>query len=305
MRFRSEVSSTGQSGTFMEEPAGPCVLHQPDGCDWRNLYPCNAFVDDGFNQSRAISQFDQFLIDSLPVDKDNLIENGDIGSFIDDNDSQFESSSDSGNSIQLESVAIVPDLFLESYNSQSWMQFEVHETPSTPAATPALTYVASTPPESQASPRVHAITPNPHPVRQVSHPFRSRPRSDLESRQRRTKPVSKDHHCKYKPCEYKAQDAKDVGRHELQVHQKPKHGDFSQGWYACRCTYSTSRKDDLTRHLKTCKKDHVYSTYMCQCLGPVTNLDEFYKHISKCGAKPRGRPKHLSPPSPANAQLVS
>lgn len=176
MRFRPEVSSTGQSGSFTKEPAVLCAALLLDDVDWRNSFNAfpftqresSAFPAEDYNQIQAIPKFDPFLFQYLPVNDDSLIQQGDIGSFIDENESQFESCSDSGNSIHLECSAYLSDPVQPIFATCS------------PPPTPALTYGA---PESQSPPRdgVCAIDPSPHMSRQVSHYYRSPSYSDLET----------------------------------------------------------------------------------------------------------------------------
>ncbi|KIN08810.1 hypothetical protein OIDMADRAFT_23565 [Oidiodendron maius Zn] len=179
MGFRPEVSSTGQSGSFTKEPAVPCVPLPLDDVDWRNSFNAfpfaqresSAFTAEDYNHIQAIPKFDTFLFQYLSVDDDSLIQQGDIGSFIDENESQFEPCSDSGNSIHLECSAYLSDPVQPIFAICS------------PPPTPALTYGAPTPPESQSPPRdgVCAIDPSPHMSRQVSHYYRSPSYSDLET----------------------------------------------------------------------------------------------------------------------------
>jgi hypothetical protein len=115
-------------------------------------------------------------------------------------------------------------------------------------------------------------------------------------------PVPKDLKCRYSSCEFSASTSKDVNRHFLQVHGKPGPGELRKGWYVCRCSYPTSRKEDLKRHRPTCKKKPVRDDYVCRCLGQFIDIDAFYEHISTCGAKSRGRPKQSSLPLAGDVQ---
>ena len=67
---------------------------------------------------------------------------------------------------------------------------------------------------------------------------------------------------------------KDLKRHEVQVHNKPGRGELRAGWYACWCFYPTSRKDDMKRHLRTCKRKPLLDSYVCRCLRQIVNRDE-------------------------------
>ncbi len=167
----------------------------------------------------------------------------------------------------------------------------------TPASTPpALTFGAPTP-QSQAAGGLSplAISRNPHPSRQVS----PTPQKHTHSYPRR-RPIrpAKTHYCSY-GCGVSTSTKKDCKRHEKQVHDKPRaDGILPLGWYACKCSYKTSRKDVLHRHLRTCKKRPVLDSYMCGCQWTFLDRNQFTQHISTCGAKSPGRPPKRSASKP-------
>ncbi|CAG9982422.1 unnamed protein product [Clonostachys byssicola] len=85
--------------------------------------------------------------------------------------------------------------------------------------------------------------------------------------------------------------AKDLDRHFQSVHARDPES------YRCRCSYHTTRKDVIKRHISSsgaqrCASARPDAVDVCICKRYETSdVFCFFEHIKECKKKPRGRPK--------------
>ncbi|KAF7559336.1 hypothetical protein G7046_g4817 [Stylonectria norvegica] len=88
--------------------------------------------------------------------------------------------------------------------------------------------------------------------------------------------------CMFPGCQKTSKDSRSHTRHLDDVHGDEK--------YICVCSYMTSRKGNMKRHSKTCKKRLTLTTpFICRCGELERDLAEYLPHIEGCGKKKAGR----------------
>ncbi|KAK2732300.1 hypothetical protein CKAH01_02246 [Colletotrichum kahawae] len=70
-------------------------------------------------------------------------------------------------------------------------------------------------------------------------------------------------------------------------HQRTVHGDK----YRCKCTYESGRRDNYTRHLEGCRKQHQAGrSFICLCGEQTNDFNSHWAHVKDCKRPPGRRP---------------
>ncbi|KAI1125780.1 hypothetical protein F5Y10DRAFT_224474 [Nemania abortiva] len=93
------------------------------------------------------------------------------------------------------------------------------------------------------------------------------------------------HSCPHTGCRTLFQSRKDLLRHMTVVHSQFRN-------FRCHCGYTSTRKDNMIRHVSKCQKD-MKNLFQCRCgIMAVDSSEEFLHHIRSCGSALRpGRPR--------------
>jgi hypothetical protein len=73
---------------------------------------------------------------------------------------------------------------------------------------------------------------------------------------------------------------RDHPRH-LKIHKK------DGPWYRCRCGHGCGRKDNYTRHSKSCKKEAILKSFACICGEGHADKKKHVQHVKECGRSRR------------------